>query len=116
MIRNDTFADRHCVMRLGPATGHMVAAIAYCRNDEVAAELVSAVNSVDSLQAENERLKAALGEIEDEASSPQQMYDRIGPTWTGKDGNEYEDTSAFLSKCNLIAEIARAVLGSNGNG
>lgn len=61
-------------------------------------------------QAEIERLRNALSDIAYDAESPQQFYDRNGPQWTSPQGNEYEDTSAHLSKCNELAAAARAVL------
>jgi len=57
-----------------------------------------------------EELVGALEQIESDAATHQQFYDRNGPQWTSPQGNEYEDTSSFLSVCNAIADIARATL------
>jgi len=68
----------------------------------------------DARDAEIARLREALHAIADDASVPQQMYDRNGPQWTSPQGNEYEDTSAHLAKCNEIAEQARAAITTTG--
>lgn len=65
--------------------------------------------------AEIAKLREALQAIADDASVPQQMYDRNGPQWTSPQGNEYEDTSAYLAKCNEIAEQARAALAGGSD-
>lgn len=68
-------------------------------------------------EIEINRLRGALLKIAEDAESPQQFYDRNGPQWTGADGNEYEDTSSFLAKCNEIAAFARSSINpSKGNG
>jgi len=44
----------------------------------------------------------ALGAIKTDLQQPAQSYAKHGPTWTGKDGHEYEDTSMHLD---FAAEI-----------
>jgi hypothetical protein len=63
-MAGETFADRHCIMRLGPSTGHVVTPIAFCRNDGIAEELVSSLNSNATLQSEIAFLKGELERLE----------------------------------------------------
>lgn len=73
-----------------------------------------AIARAEAAEAEVKRLREVLEQIANDAESPQQLYDRNGPQWTGADGNEYEDTSYFLAKCNELAASARTALASTG--
>lgn len=63
-----------------------------------------------TLRARQAELLAALQDIISDAAVPQELYDKNGPTWTGKDGHEYADMSYVLDKCAELSEIARAAI------
>jgi hypothetical protein len=81
-----------------------------------AAGLKSDLSLFESQKAEIAILRKALQEILSDAMDPQERYDRNGPTWTTPEGHEYEDTSAFLAKCNEIAARARSALNESREG
>lgn len=43
LTRYDVWADGHKLRTLGPHTGHMVTDIAYCRDEEMAAEIADCI-------------------------------------------------------------------------
>lgn len=58
----------------------------------------------------------ATRKIHEEAEGYQQIYHRNGPSWTGKDGHEYEDASYVLEKTEEIARLAeRAIAKAEGS-
>ena len=62
-------------------------------------------------QAERVRVLAfALEEIKSDAAHVIDFYNRNGPTWTGKDGHEYDDMSSVLSRAETVIQIADAAL------
>lgn len=63
-----------------------------------------------TLRARVAVLEGALRDIISDAAVPQELYDRNGPTWTGKDGHEYADMSYVLDKCAELSDTARAAL------
>jgi predicted nucleic acid-binding Zn-ribbon protein len=48
------------------------------------------------MEAENERLRAALAEMKLDAETTIDQYDRNGPQWTTKTGSEYYDASYVI--------------------
>ena len=50
---------------------------------------------------------AVLEGIKRDLQQPAEFYAKYGPTWTGKDGHEYEDTSTHLD---FAAEIESKVV------
>lgn len=61
-------------------------------------------------KAHSAALARALEDIAREAASPAASYEKNGPTWTGKDGHEYEDMSAHLEFAERIETLARSAL------
>lgn len=75
-----------------------------CATVDAAAALIRA-------QAEREKVLAfALEEIKSDAAHVIDFYNRNGPTWTGKDGHEYDDMSSVLSRAETVVQIADAAL------
>lgn len=68
------------------------------------------MDELTTLRARVGVLEKALQDIIDDAAVPQQLYNKNGPTWTGKDGHEYADMSYVLDKCEELSAIARAAL------
>ncbi|WGM47697.1 hypothetical protein KOAAANKH_02579 [Brevundimonas sp. NIBR10] len=55
--------------------------------------------------------KEALERINAECQVPKDLYDKNGPTWTGKDGHEYADMSYVIDKMtDLQAIVSEALL------
>lgn len=65
-------------------------------------------------QAERVRvLEGALEAIKSDAAHVIDFYNRNGPTWTGKDGHEYDDMSSVLGRAEtVIQQIDAALKGS----
>jgi hypothetical protein len=76
MNKNQIFADKHQIMKLGPATGHVVTPIAFCRNEEVAAELVKAINEVEIFREALDRL-AKMTPVRANARTSTEQYNAV---------------------------------------
>lgn len=69
----------------------------------------------ESAEARVRALEEALRTISSDADEPRQLYERLGPQWTGYNGAEYVDQSRHLEKCAELKAAADAALGaSNG--
>ena len=71
-----------------------------------------AATRIEDLTRRVGELSEALQEIADDATVPAMLYAKNGPTWTGKDGHEYEDMSAHLEFAEAMHSCARRALDS----
>lgn len=75
------------------------------------AAITAYLSATSDAQAEREKVLAfALEEIKSDAAHVIDFYNRNGPTWTGKDGHEYDDMSSVLSRAETVVQIADAAL------
>lgn len=113
-------------MRIDPVAGSALRALldakeaAERERDECAAIVAIEEGRADKAQAQLTEARAsaaaaweALAEIASDAETPQQFYDRNGPTWTTPSGSEYANMSEHLEKCNELAAKARSAIGSD---
>lgn len=69
------------------------------------------VASLIRAQAERVRvLEGALEAIKSDAAHVIDFYNRNGPTWTGKDGHEYDDMSSVLGRAETVIQQIDAAL------
>ena len=73
-------------------------------------DLADALAEITRLSEQVRVARAGLEAVISDCQVPKDCYEKNGPTWTGKDGHEYEDTSYVLSKMTDLQDIAREAL------
>lgn len=66
-------------------------------------------DTTPAAEAKLAKVQEALDDLTIRLGDPQRRYDKIGPTWTGKDGHEYSDMSELLDFATEISEQVAAI-------
>jgi len=97
---------------LSSKISHLVEALD--KHNGTPCEQIHHAQEIEARDGRIAELEAALEQIKINSEQPASSYAKYGPTWTGKDGNEYEDTSSHLAFADEIHTIARAALKDGG--
>ena len=83
----------------------------FCDGINSALELLNTLNAAATEAADAiTTLRAALEVIKSDATHVIDFYHRNGPTWTGKDGHEYDDMSSVIGRAETVIEQIDAAL------
>lgn len=76
-----------------------------------AVDLIDTVVARATAMPERDLLRealSALDAIQSDAAHVIDFYNRNGPTWTGKDGHEYDDMSSVLGRAEIVIQQTSA--------